>query len=84
MNSIEYLDPETMEWTNFTPKPEGYKSRRTSTAKPLYAEGTDDLTNGHHEDLNVSIPEELEPTGCADRSAVSNGFLSHCETANVH
>jgi len=27
LDTTEYLDPDTMEWTNFTPKPEGYKSK---------------------------------------------------------
>lgn len=89
MNSIEYLDPETMEWTNFTPKPEGYKSRKASKTQLFGGNGAEEESRSETQEdcstseLDTSIPEEIEPNGCADIKAV-NGLMGLCETANVH
>ena len=92
LNSIEYLDPDTMEWTNFTMKPDGYKSNR-KTSKSQIANGShngdEESHSETHEDfsaseLDTSIPEELEESsGCGDMQVV-NGIMGVCEPTNVH
>ena len=67
LNTIEYLDSKTMEWTTFTPKPIGYKSKRSIRSRGTSQE---EIIGGVME-LDDCIPEAMEaPTH------VNNGFLS--------
>merc|ERR1719423_512013 len=56
LDTIEYLDPDTMEWTNFTPKPEGYKSKK--------------VFNGHH--LRPSSFDEPQSEDSSTTSSVAH------------
>lgn len=79
-----------MEWTNFTPKPEGYKSRKSSRSQANGGSGAVDEESRSEtqedcsaSELDTSIPEELEPISCGDMPAL-NGMMAYTETANVH
>ena len=81
-----------MEWTNFTPKPDGYKSRKVSRVQGNLGAGQNGDEESRSEtqedcsvsELDTSIPEELESNGCGGNLPQVNGINSHCETTNVH
>merc|ERR1719427_584776 len=69
LNTIEYLDPDTMEWTTFTPKPEGYKSKRQSRSR---ATSQEELIIGGDLELEDTIPEDQEMSKLSNGN---NGFV---------
>merc|ERR1719427_1050403 len=69
LNTIEYLDPDTMEWTTFTPKPEGYKSKRQARSR---ATSTEELTTAGELELDAPIPEDSE---FSKLNTTPNGFM---------
>ncbi|KAK7028241.1 hypothetical protein SK128_004373 [Halocaridina rubra] len=71
LNSVEYLDPDTDEWTNFTPKPELVKNIKSSVNSDLCKE------NGHRtSSFGVShrdSEEVFKNEGLTDHIQVENG-----------
>lgn len=76
LNSIEYLDPATGEWTNFTPKPEGLSVSQDQLGirgreRPGTPRSKESCTNGHENITGLSNGHVSE-NGC---NGLSNGHM---------
>lgn len=81
LNSIEYLDPSTGEWTNFTPKPDGLSVSQEQFGirgrdRPGTSRNKDNRTN-RHENLTGLSNGHVAENGC---NGLSNGHMQIATT----